>query len=93
MEYEVIDICGSDGRELNVEVSFHYTDREETDWWLDKVMLIHGTRERDVTDIVRRDDYYFRQICEGLDFRLESNREERYANACQEAEEIKRMGF
>lgn len=93
MAEEVIEICGSDGRLLDVEVEYHFTDREETDWWLDKVVLIHGSRERDVTDIVRRDNYYLRQIYEGMDSRLQWNREERYADACLTALENRQLAF
>lgn len=93
MEYEIIEICGSDGRMLEVEVEYQFTDRTETDWCLEKVVLIHGSRQRDVTDIVRRDDYYFRQVCDALDDRLEFLAEERYANACQEAEENRQLAF
>ena len=93
MEYEVIEICGSDGRILTVEVGFEFADYEETDWWLEKVVLIHGSRERDVTDIVRRDNYYLRQIYEGMDSRLQWKREERYADACREAEENRQLAF
>lgn len=93
MEYEIIEICGSDGRLLDVEVEYQFTDRTETDWCLEKVVLIHGSRQRDVTDIVRRDNYYLRQIYEGMDDRLQWKREERYADACQEAEENRQLAF
>jgi hypothetical protein len=90
---EMVEICGSNGRILTVEVGFYFTDYEETDWWLEKVVLVHGSREKDVTDIVRRNNYYLRQIYEGMDYRLKANREERYADACFTAMENRQLAF